>query len=74
MSKLFLDLFNKAGLTDKEKDYFMEDMENAITCGYTSVIEYYSNKETQFCVTEYANDEYKEIAKSGLEKILNAIA
>jgi hypothetical protein len=73
MNNLFIALFEKAGLTEKEKMYFMDDLKDALSLGYASPEEYYSNKETQFCLTNYAHPSYAQIAKNGLNKILTVL-
>ena len=71
----FINLFKKASLNNKELEYFMEDIEDVINNmeDINNAEEYYNLKETQYCCIEYAEKEWKEIAKSGLEKILNVI-
>ena len=69
----FLKLFQKANLTENETQYFLEDAQNAKTLCYPSLKEYYGNKETQFCLVNYALPEWQEIAKSGLSKIINVL-
>ena len=73
--KSFIIFFNTAKLTPLEKEYFEGDAQNAININlsFNSVSDYYKNKETQFCIVEYAIDTWKNIAKSGLEKILKVI-
>jgi hypothetical protein len=73
LKKSFMDLFNKAQLTNKELEYFMEDIEDAKQTNFKNAIEYYKDIETQYCKIEYARPEWKETAKTGLNKILSVL-
>lgn len=72
--KEFVNLFEKASLTEEEKNYFLEDAKEAIQIiDCNSVSEYYNWSETKYCLIKYAKPEYKDAAISGLNKILNII-
>lgn len=73
LKKEFEQFFKETNLNEAETEYFTEDVENAIQAGFTSVRNYYTNVETQHCLVAYAKGEYKEIAKSGLDKIWNTL-
>lgn len=70
----YLQLFQKANLNDAECKYYLDEAQIAIkTLGQYNPVEHFLDKETQFCVVEYALEKYKEIAISGLNKILACI-
>lgn len=73
LEKEFEQFFKEANLNEAETEYFTEDIKNAIQGGFTSVRNYYTNTETQYCLVTYAKDEYKEIARNGLDKIWNIL-
>lgn len=69
----YLTLFVNANLNDEEYEYFSENMAKAEKLGFKSPKDYYTLPETQYCIIEYAYPEYKTIAQTGLEKILNSL-
>lgn len=69
----FLKLFILASLNKTETEFFKEDITDALKTSFSNVSEYYKNAETQRCLIDYACDEWKDVAKSGLNKILTVV-
>ncbi len=71
--KEFIQLFKDAGLDEIEIKFFKVDIEIAEEEGFENARDYYLDWNTQFCTVTYVEDEYKEMARNGLTKILKVL-